>query len=61
MGQLVLKHIHDLLPSCLSIRYGDAVGSTRGDANHFLKCRVLKGLNQLYTKYYYHANATCRV
>jgi hypothetical protein len=52
MDQLVLKHIHDLLPSCLSIRYDDAIGSTRSDANHFLKCRVLEGLNWLYTKSY---------
>jgi len=48
MDQLVLKHIHDLLLSCLLIWYDDAIGSACSDANHFLKCRVLEGLNWLY-------------
>jgi hypothetical protein len=50
MSQLVLEHVHDLSSRCLSIWYGDAIGSTRSKLNHFVKCGVFERLNRLHAK-----------
>jgi len=51
MSQLVLEHVHDLSSCCLSIWYGDAIGSTGSNLNHFVKCGVLERLNRLHAKH----------
>lgn len=47
-SQLTLKHVHNLLSSCLPIWYGDAVGGACSNVNHVTKWRMLEGLDRLH-------------